>query len=100
MPFARQSYARPLAAFVLFFMAMPFCRAQDASAPTAQQDPAGAVIHNGKETLRISVCGPDLIHIVAGPGDPKGVTPWIAAPCKADHFDFKSDAGSATVSTA
>jgi len=72
------------------------------TAATAERDAAGMVIHNGSETLHIAVCGPDLIHVVAGPGNPAGAsphTPWIVAPCTTGQFDFHSDANSAGVST-
>jgi alpha-D-xyloside xylohydrolase len=70
---------------------------------TAERQPAGVVVHNGSETMHITVCGPDLIHVVAGPGDPTGAspaTPWIANPCKPAAFEFQSDAKAATISTA
>src|ERR1700733_15007716 len=70
---------------------------------TVERQPSGVVVHNGSETLHLTVCGPDLIHVVAGPGDPAGAsaaTPWIANPCKPDSFDFQSDDKTATVTTA
>jgi alpha-D-xyloside xylohydrolase len=70
---------------------------------TAERQASGVVVHNGSETMHITVCGPDLIHVVAGPGDPAGAsaaTPWIANPCKPDSFDFQSDDKTATVTTA
>ena len=70
---------------------------------TAERQPSGVVVHNGSETMHITVCGPDLIHVVAGPGDPTGAspaTPWIANPCKPAAFEFRSDAKAATISTA
>jgi alpha-D-xyloside xylohydrolase len=38
-------------------------------------------MHSAGETLRLSVCGPTLIHIVAGPGDARASSPaepWMA----------------------
>ena len=70
---------------------------------TVERETAGVVMHNGAETMHITVCGPDLIHVVAGPGDPAGAspaTPWIVNPCRPDRFDFTSDASTATLSTA
>jgi alpha-D-xyloside xylohydrolase len=70
---------------------------------TVEPDSAGVVMHNGAETLRLSVCGPTLIHIVASPGDARASSPaepWIAAPCTPAHFDLTRDAKQATVSTA
>ena len=66
---------------------------------TVERQPSGVVVHNGSETMHITVCGPDLIHVVAGPGDPAGAspaTPWIANPCKPDSFAFQSDDKAAT----
>ncbi len=74
------------------------------SAITVEQTPSGAVLHNGGETLRLSVCGPGLIHVVAGPGDPKSSSPaepWMLHPdsCKGD-FKFSQTEKEATVATA
>lgn len=47
---------------------------------SVEQIPQGMVIRNGREIIRITACAPDVIHIVAGPGDPQGSsphTPWI-----------------------
>jgi alpha-D-xyloside xylohydrolase len=70
---------------------------------TAERDSSGIVVHNGSETMHITVCGPDLIHVVVGPGDPAGAspaTPWIVNPCKAGPFQFQSDAQAGTLTTA
>ncbi len=42
------------------------------------------VARSGSETLRVSACGADVIHVVAGPGNPLGAsphTPWWVRPC-------------------
>ena len=86
---------------ILLLSLSPLTLLAQASA-TVERDTAGMVIHNGSETIHIAVCGPDLIHVVAGPGNPTGAsphTPWIVTPCTPDHFDFESDAKSGTVST-
>lgn len=60
-------------------------QAHPGAAPiTLEELPSGVVLRNGTETVRITVCAPDVIHIVAGPGNPVGAspeTPWIVAPC-------------------
>jgi len=69
---------------------------------TVERDAAGVTIRNANETVRIVVCGPTLIHVVAGPGDPKGAspeTPWLVTPCKPAPFDFTRDERRATLST-
>jgi alpha-D-xyloside xylohydrolase len=74
-----------------------------AAQATVERESAGVVVHNGTETIHITACAPDVIHIVAGPGNPTGAspaTPWIVNPCKPDSFDFQSDANTATISTA
>jgi alpha-D-xyloside xylohydrolase len=81
--------------------------AQNDAAPkaiTIEQDATGAVLHNGDETLHLSVCGPGLIHVVAGPGDPKSASPaepWMLHPdsCKGAQFDFSKTEKEATVAT-
>ncbi len=50
---------------------------------TLEELPSAVVLRNGAETVRITVCAPDVIHVVAGPGAPVGAspqTPWIIAP--------------------
>ena len=77
--------------------------ASAATGISAQRDSTGVVVHNGAETLHLTVCGPDVIHVVAGPGDPASGSPgapWIAHPCQASGFDFASTAAAATLSTA
>ena len=71
---------------------------------TVEAVASGAVVHNGDETLRLTVCAPGLIHVVAGPGDPRSASPaepWMlhADACKGDHFDFSKTEKAATVST-
>ena len=69
---------------------------------TVEQQAWGVLVHNGTETMRITVCGPDVIHVVAGPGEPTGAspaTPWIVNACTPDHFSFAQDDKAATVST-
>jgi alpha-D-xyloside xylohydrolase len=75
-----------------------------AAAPpiTVNPDTAGVAMHNGGETLRLSVCGPTLIHVVAGLGELRAASPaepWIVAPCKATHFDFTRDDKKAMLAT-
>jgi alpha-D-xyloside xylohydrolase len=79
------------------------CGAQVAAAKvTVEQQAWGVLVHNGAETLRITVCGSDAIHVVAGPGEPTAgspATPWIVNPCTPDHFSFAQDDKAATIST-
>ncbi len=81
-----------------------FCAAQtEGPSATVSQETAGIVMHRGTETLRLSVCGPGVLHIVAGPGDPKSASPaepWLLHACSPVHFDFVQDANSATLRTA
>src|SRR5947207_10331762 len=51
---------------------------------TVEESPAALVLTNGAESIRITVCAPDVIRIVAAAqGMPEGAspaTPWIVAP--------------------
>jgi len=52
---------------------------------TLEESSSAVVLRNGSETVRITVCAPDVIHVVAGPGNPSGAspeTPWFVAPCR------------------
>lgn len=61
--------------------------AQSATSATAPFDrieeiPSGLVIRNGSESVRITVCAPDVVHVVAGPGEAAAAspqTPWMVA---------------------
>ncbi len=97
--FAKGSMWAVIVAFSTAGMAQP-----PATAISVEQTASGAVLHNGDETLRLTVCAPGLIHVVAGPGDPKAaspIEPWMlqADPCKGDHFDFSKTEKLATVTT-
>jgi alpha-D-xyloside xylohydrolase len=49
---------------------------------TAEEIPSGLMIRNGSESVRITVCAPDVVHVVAGPGEAGGAspaTPWMVA---------------------
>lgn len=51
---------------------------------TLEQTPTAVVLRSARETLRITVCAPDVIHVIAGPADAAGAspqTPWISTPC-------------------
>ena len=45
---------------------------------TIEHDAAGVTIHNSAETVRVTVCGPSVIHVVAGPGEPPSGLPHEA----------------------
>jgi alpha-D-xyloside xylohydrolase len=51
---------------------------------TLEESSSAVVLRNGSETVRITVCAPDVIHVVAGPGNPVAASPeapWFVAPC-------------------
>ena len=69
---------------------------------TLEELPAAVVLRNRVETVRIAVCAPDVVHIVAGPGNPAGAspqTPWIVAPCTPERLDVTRTANKATIRT-
>ncbi|HWE87247.1 MAG TPA: TIM-barrel domain-containing protein [Terracidiphilus sp.] len=77
--------------------------AQPAAAPyTVTHNVAGMALTNGAETVQVSVCAPGVLHIVAGPGDPKSASPhmpWLVQPCSPSPFDFAQTAREATATT-
>src|ERR1035438_6588795 len=63
---------------------------------------AGLVMRHDGETLQLSVCGPGVLHIVAGPGNPKAASPtapWLVQSCIPGAFDFTQDEKEATLRT-
>jgi alpha-D-xyloside xylohydrolase len=72
------------------------------AAITVERQPDGVVMHNGDETLHLTVCSATAIHIVAGPGDPAAASPqqpWIVNSCQPGQFEFLKDEKNVTVST-
>lgn len=62
----------------------------------------GLVMHNGDETLRVSVCGENLLHIVAGPHNPKAgspVEPWLIQGCAQHPFQIDRTNSQVTLRT-
>jgi hypothetical protein len=51
---------------------------------TVEELPSALVLRNGAESVRITVCAPDVVHIVAAaqgmPGGASPATPWIVTP--------------------
>ncbi len=79
-----------------------FALAPALSAITVERDATGVTMRNAGETVRVSVCGSTLIHVVAGPGDPGDASPqepWFVERCQTAPFEFARDEKSATVST-
>ena len=68
-----------------------------------RETPSGLVIRNGAESVRISVCAPDVIHVVAGVGEAaaaSAATPWIIAREAAERPSVARDAAKVTLRTA
>ena len=65
-------------------------------------DETSLLMRQGKDTLRITVCAPGIVHIVAGPGEPKSASPempWLVKSCTPGGFDFGQDDKQATLRT-
>ena len=59
-------------------------------------------MRSGGETVRVSVCGPSVVHVVAGPGNPRAASPeepWLVKRCEPAPFEFAHDEKNATLST-
>jgi alpha-D-xyloside xylohydrolase len=73
-----------------------------ASPTTIEELPSAVVLRNGAETVHVTVCAPDVIHVVAGLGNPMGaspLTPWIVVPCTPQKPEVVRTANQATVRT-
>lgn len=71
-------------------------------AVTVDRDATGVTTRGENEAVRVTVCGPSLIHVVASPGDLPAASPeepWFLERCKPASFDFARDDKNATVST-
>src|SRR5579884_420546 len=100
MSHSRLRHAALLSAAFLAIASLPIA----AQTVTIERDPTGVIVRNGaQETVHITVCGENVIHVVAGPGDPRGAspdTPWITTPCTPKPFDFAQGAKEGTLKTA
>ena len=86
-------------AFPALLLAVPLAL----PAVTVDRDGTGVTMRGESDAVRVTVCGPSLIHVVAGPGGPKAASPeepWLVERCKPAPFDFTRDDKNATVSTA
>jgi alpha-D-xyloside xylohydrolase len=64
----------------------------------------GMQMHNRRETVQVTFCGADVVHVVAksadAPTGPAEARPWIVTPCKPFSSSYDSAAETARVSTA
>lgn len=70
---------------------------------TVEETPSGVVVHNGKETVTITIHVPDVIHVVAGPGAPNGASPhapWLVSVGAAQRPQVTRTADKVTIQTA
>lgn len=69
---------------------------------TLEESRAAIVLRRAAETVRITVCAPDVIHVVAGLGGAAGSsphTPWLVASCTPQQAEVESSADRVTVRT-
>jgi alpha-D-xyloside xylohydrolase len=69
---------------------------------TLEETSSAVVLRKADETITITVCAPDIVHVVAGPGAPKGAssqTPWIVASGAAQRPVVERTADKATLRT-
>lgn len=74
----------------------------DDTPATLEETSSGVVLRKGSEMVRITVCAPDVIHVVAGRGSPKGAspaTPWMIAAEDTQRPQVVRTAGKATIRT-
>ncbi len=73
---------------------------------SVEQTAHGFAAKIGDESLHVTVCGDDVIHVVAGPGDPTAsspVQPWMleeSKSCPGASFHFAQDDREAILTTA
>ena len=70
---------------------------------TVEELPSALVLRNGAESVRITVCAPDVVHIVAAaqgmPGGASPVTPWILTPYSPQKLEVTRTEGRVAVRT-
>ena len=86
-------------------------RVPPASAQAPQTEPmtaasaaGGMQLQNSRETVEVTFCGADVVHVVAKPAgataEQAQAQPWIVAPCKPFASSYSSTAETAHASTA
>jgi alpha-D-xyloside xylohydrolase len=95
-----KKYSHLLASLTcVVFLSFPLtARAQAA----LTHEPYGVQVRSGADVLRLIVCGPDVIHIVATPPGgkvPVAQSPWIVAPCGSSDFSLKQDEHEVVIET-
>ncbi len=64
---------------------------------TVTQQPDGAIVKTLVDTVRLTVCGPTIVHVVASPsGQAKDATPkqpWMVQPCTPSKFTLTMPKG-------
>ena len=83
--------------------------AEPAAAPDSppyfalQELPAALLLHNDAESLRITICAPDIIHVVAAargaPEHASAQTPWILRPDQAQKPELTRNGDQVTLRT-
>lgn len=82
--------------------AVPQGPGSEAPPLSLEESSTAVVLRNGSETIRLTVCAPDVIHVVAGPGDAAGAspdTPWFVRPCQPQRPEVTRAADKATLRT-
>lgn len=69
---------------------------------TVEPKDNGVIVHNDSETIHLNVCGPNVIHVVAGrEGGTAGTsrTPWMISECKPSPFKLERAEKEVTLKT-
>jgi alpha-D-xyloside xylohydrolase len=71
---------------------------------TAASAVGGMRLQNSRETVKVTFCGPGVVHVVAtpagAPAAPAEAQPWISAPCAPFQSSYGSTSETAHASTA
>lgn len=81
--------------------AQPFDTPSDAPV-SVEEIPSGFLMRKGPESVRVTLCAPDVVHVVAGPGLPHGAsaaTPWFLSADSRQPAQFTRTGDKATLSS-
>ncbi len=86
----RSSFVTAAMFLVIAALAVPGVFAQ--TRVTIRQVPDGVIVKTATDTLRLTVCGPAVVHVVASPdGEAQGAAPrqpWMIESCTPGKFTF------------
>lgn len=95
-----EKYSDLLGSFIFVAFLFFLLNARAHAAVTRERD--GILVRSDVDVLRVIICSPEVIHVVAGPRRNESASPqplWIAKPCGSSEFSLRQDQQEAVLET-